>query len=233
MRESQKERGSTPDAIAPQVRIDKTHLASGAQIRSATGASYEVASSTHNGQREESVTLSSGRLELNVPALGQGTLSVKTHDATVLVHGTEFSVEVLTHQGRKATKVDVTEGLVSVRCGDTQEFLRPGTSWISSNTQAPGAEPMKTSPAPVPPRSSQSGSSSSPNEEPPSEASGTLVLENALYARAMQLKLKGDYEGARSALDELTRNYPHSPLNPSAEKAKAKLNELDSAGLNP
>lgn len=106
-------------------------LATGARIRLEAG-SLRLASSSRENQ---ALVLSSGRVSLDVPKLPPGnTLSVRTPDAEVRVHGTHFQV---VRTGRE-TQVVVAEGLVEVRpegIGRPIQMLKTGES-----TTIPSAE---------------------------------------------------------------------------------------------
>jgi TolA-binding protein len=216
-------------------------LASGTQLRVNAEASYEVELSKRDGHSDELILLKAGLVTFKVPALGQETVSVKTPDALVVVHGTEFSVHVTARDGRSSTRVEVMEGLVSVRSGEFHEYLRPGASWTSpfansankerTNPAATGAnQNAPTSPAVLDPQKSTSLRVAPAQITPESADAGTLALENAIYARAMKFKLAGDYPAAREALSELIETYPNSPLVPSARKAQVKFHEIEDQG---
>jgi ferric-dicitrate binding protein FerR (iron transport regulator) len=83
-------------------------LDSGVRLRLEAG-SLKLASSTKESQ---ALLLPSGRVFVDVPKLPPGrTLSVRTPDAEVRVHGTRFQVI----RTSKETQVHVTEGVVEVR----------------------------------------------------------------------------------------------------------------------
>jgi ferric-dicitrate binding protein FerR (iron transport regulator) len=107
-------------------------LSTGAKIRLEAGA-LKLASSSNGNQ---SLVLASGRVSLDVPKLPAGnTLSVRTPDAEVRVHGTRFQVI----RTGKETQVSVTEGLVEVRpegIGRPVQMLKAGESTTVASAEA-------------------------------------------------------------------------------------------------
>jgi ferric-dicitrate binding protein FerR (iron transport regulator) len=103
-----------PKLLSPGAEIQATVepksaiLDNGVRIRLEAG-SLKLASSTKEGQ---ALLLPSGRVFVEVPKLAPGrTLSVRTPDAEVRVHGTRFQVIRTSEE----TQVHVTEGVVEVR----------------------------------------------------------------------------------------------------------------------
>lgn len=127
-----------PKLLVPGAEIQATNetqsvmLSTGARIRLEAGA-LKLASSSHGNQ---SLVLTSGRVSLDVPKLPAGTtLSVRTPDAEVRVHGTRFQV---TRNG-KETQVSVTEGVVEVRpdgIGRPVQMLKAGESATVASAEA-------------------------------------------------------------------------------------------------
>ena len=93
----------------------------------------KLASSSPTGH---ALVLSRGRVSLEVPKLPSGsTLSVRTPDAEVRVHGTRFQVV----RTDKETQVSVLEGVVEVRpegIGRPVEFLYAGDSTTVGSAEA-------------------------------------------------------------------------------------------------
>lgn len=119
-----------PKLLAPGVEIQATSepqsaiLDNGVRIRLEAG-SLKLASST---KEDQALLLPSGRVFVDVPKLSPGrSLSVRTPDAEVRVHGTRFQV-IRTGQ---ETQVQVAEGVVEVRpegIGRPVQTLRAGES---------------------------------------------------------------------------------------------------------
>ena len=102
----------------------KAVSAMGVDIVLATG-SLEVLPGVEN---EERVFMPKGQASFSVPKLGRGrSLSVRTPDAEVIVHGTRFQVS----RAKNDTVIQVSEGLVEVRpegVGRAPLFLGAGQS---------------------------------------------------------------------------------------------------------
>lgn len=107
-------------------------LSTGARIRLEVGSLKLASSSEHN----QALVLASGRVSLDVPKLPAGsTLSVRTPDAEVRVHGTRFQVI----RTGKETQVSVAEGLVEVRpegIGRPVQMLKAGESATIASAEA-------------------------------------------------------------------------------------------------
>jgi ferric-dicitrate binding protein FerR (iron transport regulator) len=178
--------------------------------------------------RSEGVILSSGRVAVRVPKLGPArSFAVTTPEATIVVHGTTFSVartaDAMSETPR--TSVDVEEGSVSVRRNGVDIFLHAGDHWSSSVPSLGGAageagelransdlaaDKHKPSVSVSVPR----GSSSSKNSGQPSSSdkSSSLAAENQLLQTAMAARQQGDARRAAELATELVRRYPASPL---------------------
>lgn len=96
----------------------------------ASGASLVTEGVVRLDQRNPLATrlfLDSGRVSLDVPPLGKGTMRVSTPAAEVIVHGTRFDVDAANDR----TAVRVTAGLVEVRPNGGNRparFVRAGES---------------------------------------------------------------------------------------------------------
>ena len=119
-----------PKLLSPGAEIQATAeaksaiLESGVRVRLDTGT-LKLASA---GKGSEALLLPSGRVFLEVPKLPAGrTLSVRTPEAEVRVHGTRFQVI----RTAEETHVHVAEGVVEVRpegIGRPVQMLRAGES---------------------------------------------------------------------------------------------------------
>jgi hypothetical protein len=169
------------------------------------------------------VELVAGRIQVRVPKLPAGDeLRVQTVDATVVVHGTKFSVERIAPQGTRpgGTRVAVTEGIVSV---DTNQGRRTLTAGMELATpEVPEALTTAATPASAP--------ASAPDE--PSTAPGTprstLGAENALLAEAMRLRHARQDDRAVALIDAFVARYPGSPLMETARVER--LHMLEESG---
>ena len=84
----------------------------------------------------ESLRVARGTVRCVVPKLGsERQFSVVTPDATVVVHGTVFTVRF--NEEAKRTCVGVEEGVVSVRHASGKTWLEAGESWGCEPTPPP------------------------------------------------------------------------------------------------
>jgi len=218
-------------------------LENGAQVKLGGGTEMTV-SALEPGTDE--LVLDRGRVDLTVPRLQSGhTLSITTPDSTVTVRGTRFSVEVVIEGSRAVTSVEVTQGSVWVREGDTRLVLAAGSHWssrvpaaapslgptptvaaaseaapVASSASAPSAPPP-SAPAARPLESASakiagtSGAQTDARPEKTAEQS-TLAQENDLYAAASRAAREGNDALAVSDLNNLLTHYPSSPMAQNA-----------------
>jgi hypothetical protein len=131
-------RSAAPKLLVPGAEIHATTetksavLDNGARIRLDAG-SIKLASASKSAQ---TLMLPAGRIFVDVPKLPAGSsLSVRTPDAEVRVHGTRFHVI----RTGKDTQVQVVEGLVEVRpegLGRPMQMLRAGESTTVGSAEA-------------------------------------------------------------------------------------------------
>jgi len=131
-------RSAAPRLLAPGAEIHATAeaqsaiLANGVRIRLDTG-SLKLARTDKDAQ---TLVLPLGRVFVDVPKLPAGsTLSVRTPDAEVRVHGTRFQVI----RTGKDTQVHVVEGVVEVRpegIGRPVQMLRAGEATTVGSAEA-------------------------------------------------------------------------------------------------
>jgi hypothetical protein len=151
---------------------------------------------------------------VRVPKLANGSeLRVVTQGATVVVHGTRFSVEHWAPDaaGHSGTRVSVTEGRVAVYAAGKQQFLTAGEVWVDT------AASVSSTPASV--------------ATAQREVSSSLAIENGLLSEAMSLRRTHQDERSVALLDELISKYPSSPLGETAyvERLRA-LADLGATG---
>jgi ferric-dicitrate binding protein FerR (iron transport regulator) len=107
-------------------------LGNGVRLRLEAGT-LKLAAAT---KEHQALVLTSGRVFVDVPKLPSGsTVSVRTPDAEVRVHGTRFQVV----RGQKDTQVNVTEGVVEVRpegIGRPIQTVRAGESVTIGSAEA-------------------------------------------------------------------------------------------------
>jgi hypothetical protein len=231
------------DALHTDARETRTGtLENGAEVRLAGDTELTVSALVPG---TDELVLDRGRVDLIVPKLASGhTLSVTTPDSTVTVRGTRFSVEVALEGAHAITSVEVTQGSVWVREGDTRLVLEAGSHWSSRapDRAAPLADPVEHAASPAAsvtpgvaqgPASSVStphaevtapkaaaavGASQGRPEAPaaPALESSTLGQENDLYAAASRAARDGNDALAISDLNGLLSRFPSSPLAQNA-----------------
>jgi ferric-dicitrate binding protein FerR (iron transport regulator) len=226
-------------ALVPLTSDDELRTGEGARAKAslATGATVEVGPSTRvrfapadagRDRLGDRITLDQGVISVDVPPLPAGvTLSVRTLDAVVTVHGTRFSVERRPGAaGEPAeTRVSVEEGRVAVHRGAVERSLSPGETWSSRDEErrADRAAEGRPGEAPAPPpeaaqdgaRAAGEGGAGEPRaardpREAPARAS--LTAENELLQSAMMARRRGQPRRALERLDLLLGRYPDSPL---------------------
>ncbi len=181
-------------------------------VQGATRVRFEPTTARPGHER---LGLMFGRIDVDVPEDGSPReFTVQTPQATVVVHGTRFAVEVARERpsDRVSTRVHVTRGRVGVRTASGERMLGAGSTWSSQPEETPPKlSPVHSAPAP----------SAAPRAEPatdrrPATASSSLAEQNAIYAGAMQAKQRGDDQRVVAELDRLLRRFPQSPLIPDA-----------------
>lgn len=205
-----------------------TKAGGNAEIRLSTGTRIQLEELTdvvvQSAGLLEAFALEQGEIDARVAKLGPTQrFVVSTPDAEVEVRGTQFRVRVVAADPScldgTVTRVDVTEGVVAVRHAHVEALVGPGSSWPSGCT-VPQA-PSSSAPAPPPtPAVALRPSSSTP--------SSTLADQNALFARAVAAKQRGDASEAIADFEKLLATYPGSPLAESAAAERMRLlNALD------
>jgi hypothetical protein len=172
------------------------------------------------------VHLESGAIRCRVPHLAEGErFSVITPDATVVVHGTVFSVAVGGAAGATQTCVRVEEGIVSVQTTSGETRLLSSQSW---GCAAPSGDPAPDAPppdAPPPGAWSKPGRPSLPRvaADSPQLAPGTLDEENRLFQSGLAAERRGDPKAAADSFELLLSRNPRSPLAADARTALARV----------
>lgn len=196
-------------------------LSTGTKLSLAQGAELDLVS---DGAAQV-FALSAGSVQAEVAKLrGDERFLVRTADTEVEVRGTVFRVERTTPNpacgGGTATRVQVTEGVVVVRNGGTEDVLRAGEAWprdCAAKTVA--AVPEQAAPA-----------MARTTERMPARATGAvgsrLEEQNDLFARAAAAKQAGRALEAADGFAEYSRRFPKGPLAESA--AAERMRSLDS-----
>ncbi|XXT21105.1 FecR domain-containing protein [Sorangium sp. So ce429] len=251
-------RSPPPRALVPLASDEELRTGEGATARAslATGATVEVGPSTRvrfapagagRDSVDDVVALDQGRISVDVPPLPAGaTLSVRTADAVVTVHGTRFSVERRPGAaGEPAeTRVSVAEGRVAVRRSEVERFLSPGETWSSRDEEGRGDRPTEAQAGGAQAPSPEAGQESAARDggggdggtagEPraPREAReawtprASLAAENELLQGAMEARRRGQPGRAIERLDRLLGRYPDSPLAEIARVERLRAVEM-------
>jgi hypothetical protein len=167
---------------------------------------------------------------------------VATPDAEVEVRGTAFRVAIVPPDpgcgGGTPTRLEVTEGVVTLRHAGVALAVSAGTKWPASCPAGPVASVGATAsaapvtataddagaatsvPAPVP--SSSWPSDVAPRPRSPSGES-SLSEQNDLFDAAMHDKRAGRTANALAALEQLRSRYPTGPLAETSEAERMRL----------
>jgi FecR protein len=184
-------------------------------------------------QPTNAVHLESGAIRCRVPHLEEGQhFSVITPDATVVVHGTVFRVEVGGAAGSATrTCVRVEEGVVSVSGSAGEARVTASQSW---GCDPPAERPGATAPlAPPVEATAKSGSgpaaraaTDSPRDstkDAPKAVLSTLNEENRLFQAGLAAERSGDTRTAAASFELLLSRYPQSPLAADARTALSRV----------
>ena len=191
------------------------------------------------------LALEGGALRADVAKLAPGhRFIVRTLDAEIEVHGTSFRVATVpadpTCGEGTRTRVEVFEGVVTVRRGGVEARVPSGERWPagceaqalarardSGDIGAPVHSAVYEAPAiraaPQPELDSDRAAAAAP-------VSSRLVEQNDAFAAAVAARHAGDAARALRAFDALLSRYPDGPLAESASAQRMKLlRELGSA----
>lgn len=178
--------------------------------------SRETVSSSTNNHADmpgESIRLSRGSVTLNVPKLGlRRSLSVVTEHATVVVHGTIFTVMVDTVPSLgQRTRVTVQEGEVSVWSGRQERRLSAGREWSSDDNSpvtetAPSTDPARDETE----RPDAGADDTSKRGASAKHSTSNLARQNQLFESAQAARRAGQHQLALRRFSELMRVYPNS-----------------------
>jgi hypothetical protein len=184
-----------------------------AALRSVLGAEVDLTPATRvrMGRRQSSaerIVLLSGQVHVRVPKLERGaTFGVRSPNAEVVVHGTEFVVEVDSErEGVTRTCVRVLDGLVAIEYDG-------GNAWLTGGQEWGCARP--TALRPRPPRVNRA--------RPPPPPATTLAEENALMRAALAAERRDDTATALHLAEQLLTRYPKSPHAPEARALRKRM----------
>jgi TolA-binding protein len=220
---------SAPIALAARGELT---VSAPSELKTSRGLQIALDSDTRVGldgmspaRVKSQLRLAQGKVRCAVPPLkGDESFSVVTNQAEVVVHGTEFTVEMLSGN----TCVRVSQGLVEVRHATGSAFLSPGASWGCDVAVAESEETVTADPiidqreveADRPSRSKIRARTPRPSDEEPS---GTLAEETRLFSAALAAERRGDESRASALYSRLLQRYPGSPLAPEARRGLARV----------
>jgi hypothetical protein len=176
----------------------------------------------------KTLRLGRGAVRCRVPRLApREKFSVVTPDATVVVHGTVFSVEVRAEGEATRTTVHVAEGIVVVMHAGREIELKASESWTNQPAPEPpplpvAAESSERTIGEASPKPAPKGQNRRPSEKP-GPSPGTLDEETRLLRSGLAAERSGDLAGAASSFEQLLSHHPQSPLAPEARAALTRV----------
>jgi hypothetical protein len=186
------------------------------EVAPATQVKLAAASPT-----EERLRLAAGRVELHVERRpdSRRIVVVETPDSEVVVHGTVFSVSVDSSSGVGVTRVQVTEGTVSVLHRGERSFVTTGQDWSS----AVKPQPLRAAEGPARARSTETAPARPQRhgarraERASGSESSSLGEENRMFSQAVEARNRGDDRAAVELFGALLGKFPGGKL---AEEAR-------------
>lgn len=168
--------------------------------------------------------LEEGMVDVDVPPLRMGqTLTVHTPNASVIVHGTAFTVQVV-GSSPPSTTVVVRDGIVEVKENGASTFVHAGEVWRSGAANTPAesaiAKPLIPRVRAEPPQSpTPSAAPTASVATPPIDddaSQSTLARENERFREANLARQRGDFETYDALLAKLLQESPKSPMRATA-----------------
>lgn len=234
---------ATHDAAASwQLPSDATVVMDGA-----TAVQVSRTDSAHarsDGKWGEQLSLTRGKLALRVPHLDAAQfLAVRTADAWIEVHGTEFTVTATQDAaGNPATVVTVQQGVVSVTAKGERTLLSAGQSWTSapaiaistgtpvtitdsaSSPDSTKVEPStETAPRPALPSSAATSSNTALSSNTAAGPASDLAAQNRLFLSAQDARKAGQTSVALQRFEAVMARYPGSELAHNARVEHFRL----------
>ncbi len=196
---------------------------SSARVVTEGGVLVEVAPATRARVRSAAlarVELMDGSVTLEVPPQRHGSnVRVVTPDATVIVHGTRFTVTYVAGGDTPRTCVRVDHGKVSVARSSLDAAGRPESELLTAG-QSSGCDAAEPTQA-----TADVATDAVPRFSPrPSASQGsTLAQENRLLQEALAAEQAGDTKRAQARLRTLLTKYPRSGFAAEAERALERI----------
>lgn len=176
------------------------------------------------------VRLTQGRVDVSVPKLAPGqSFAVETETAVVTVHGTAFSVSVVSEgRGKSHTCVELREGVITVDSGgQSQRLIAPALVGCELEPSRSSADAQREAPeeqevlGPVPSKSDASFSAA--------KKQSSLAHEIRLLQQGLAAEQRHDRAAADRLYRVLLKQYPHSIVAPEARAAVERL-RIEAAG---
>ncbi len=209
----------------------------GARLELSTGTRLELDSEStltlQNLEDLQRFTLARGVLHASVARLAPAQrFVVDTPDTQVEVRGTSFRLQVMPAPeacgGGVRSRLEVQEGVVEVREGNSLARIGAGQHWPPScvrddraadSTPSPSAA-LPEAPAVVDPLPRAAGA---PRPKPGRPATRAIAAQNDLFEQAMRARQRGDTSAALRAYATLLHRYPKSPLVENALVERIRL----------
>jgi ferric-dicitrate binding protein FerR (iron transport regulator) len=171
---------------------------------------------------DEIFAIRAGALRADVAKLGPGRrFVIRTPDAEVEVHGTSFRVAMgdadPACEDGAVTRVNVYEGVVTVRHAGKEVRLTAGQDWPSGCLAKQEPPAPRVAKAHAPASSSRVAPvESAPSATDPEQIASDLREQNDLFGRAMRAKRRGASAEAIEGFATFVARYPSSSLVESA-----------------
>ena len=225
--------------VTPSGGSAMLHLATGTELSLDSNSGLTVLKSS----MWQKFSLDSGSVYARVAKLSPiERFIISTEDAEVEVRGTAFRVTATREAAGKCdhedvfTRVDVDEGVVTVRHGESVTTLRAGQSYPAICAQAEraaesvaatalpaaaGAQRIQVSEHPV----KHGGKVLLPlhGADPVDGTVPTLAEQNEAFADAVALRRAGNRAAALSAFEHFLERFPRGPLTESAVLERLRL----------
>jgi hypothetical protein len=199
-------------------------LASGTRLSVAGGGDVALLS----GGPTQIFELHTGSVRADVAKLRAGErFVIRTADAEVEVRGTSFRVGIAPPDpacgNGTTTRVEVFEGVVTIRSGTTEAAVHPGESWPPGCAPAIAPANAPSSPDRAAASTLSSSSAVRPSALGVAAPQSELAAQNDLFDQAMLAKRRGDIRAAIASFDRLLSRYPVCPFAESAAAERMKL----------
>lgn len=173
-------------------------------------------------------SLGAGAVRARVAKLGaHERFVIRTRDSEIEVRGTSFRVAVVDADpncGRGAvTRVDVFEGVVSVRHSGDEARVVAGESWPNGCVAKDETVVQRSEKAPSRPTQTRGAAAAPPSSASLPAPASDLGEQNDFFASALAAKRRGAAQEAADLFETFVARYPSSSLVESALAQRMKL----------